>query len=95
MRKWVKPESLEGLRYTPLATDCLKLKKNPLSEFKNYMAGIEREGKNFVPENPDSLAGQYSKSLQKGLLKLKPCIESYKNFILKNAEKLNVSKDEY
>ena len=53
------------------------------------------EGKNFVPENPDSLAGQYSKSLQKGLLKLKPCIESYKNFILKNAEKLNVSKDEY
>lgn len=95
VRKWVKPESLEGLRYTPLATDCLKLKKNPLSEFKNYMAGIEREGKNFVPENPDSLAGQYSKSLQKGLLKLKPCIESYKNFILKNAEKLNVSKDEY
>lgn len=43
VRKWVKPESLEGLRYTPLATDCLKLKRTPLSEFKNYMAGIERE----------------------------------------------------
>ena len=34
VRKWVKPESLEGLRYTPLATDCLKLKRTPLSEFK-------------------------------------------------------------
>ena len=25
--KWVKPESFEGLRYTPLATDCVALKK--------------------------------------------------------------------
>lgn len=95
VRKWVKPESFEGLRYTPLATDCVKLKKTPLAEFKNYMAGIELEGKNFVPENPDSLAGQYSKSLQRGMFRLKPSIEGYKHFIFHNAEKLNVSKDEY
>lgn len=95
VRRWTKPENLEGLRYAPIVTDCVKLKKTPLIEFRNYMSGIEREGKNFVPENPDSLAGQYSKSLQRGICRLKPSIESYKNFILKNAEKLNVSRDEY
>lgn len=65
VKKYVKPEKLEGLRYTPLATDCVKLKKTPLTEFKSYMAGIEREGKDFVPENPDSIVGQYSATLKK------------------------------
>ena len=91
MRKWVKPESFEGLRYTPLATDCVKLKKTPLAEFKNYMAGIEREGKNFVPENMDSLAGQ----LQVGILRKNPSIQGYRHFIFHNADNLNVSKEEY
>jgi len=91
VRKWVKPESFEGLRYTPLATDCVKLKKTPLAEFKNYMAGIEREGKNFVPENMDSLAGQ----LQVGILRKNPSIQGYRHFIFHNADNLNVSKEEY
>ena len=95
VKKCVKPQTFEGLRYSPLVTDSLKLKKTPLMEFKSYMAGLEREGKNFVLENPDSLVGQYSKSLQRGLFKQKPSIESYKNFIFKNADKLKVSKDEY
>ena len=96
VRKIAKPENLEGLHYTPLATDCVKLsKKNPLAEFKSYISGIEREGKNFTPENPDSLTGQYSKSLQRGLFRVKPNLYGYKNFIFHNADNLNVSKEEY
>ena len=95
VKKYVKPEKLEGLRYTPLATDCVKLKKTPLTEFKSYMAGIEREGKDFVPENPDSIVGQYSATLKKGIFRKNPSIQGYKTFIFQNADNLNVSKEEY
>ena len=95
VRKFLVPQTLNNLKYSPLKTDCVDLRKSPLDEFKNYMLAIEREGKNFKPKKTDSLIGKYAKVAGEN-----SSLYGYKNFIFqmsnnKKADDINVSKEEY
>lgn len=97
VRKFVRPKTLEGLTYSPLATDTFKIRRTAFSDFKKYMSGVAREGNDFKPivENPDSPVMKYYEHIRCGKLKSKPSLTSYRCYVFQNAEKLNVSKEEY
>ena len=87
-----------GLKLEQLASDTVQIHKSPLSEITSYLQGVSREGKGFIPtfENPNSAFAQYFTNIQnRGVFKPKICIGGLKSYIYKNAETLNVTKEEY
>lgn len=86
-----------GLKYANFPCDTVCIFQTPLCEATSYFRRVAREGKNFKPifENPNSAFAQYYTSTQSGFLKRTPTLDNFSQYIFRNADKINVSADDY